>query len=198
MKSKPHRPKARRGSRRASAPSRFGPIVVVATIATLAGLLYFGGRGSGGTDAAVGDAPAFTLPSTDGGRVSLADHAGRDVLLYFNEGVGCDSCFYQMVELEENAALFSDAGIEILPIVANPLSDVANETARFGLRTPYLSDADARVSAAYGVLGNGMHAGVPGHTFVLVDGSGDIRWSQEYPSMFVSANELLAALPLDA
>lgn len=171
--------------------------MIVASAIVLGLLLYFGGRErpAEGAGERSGDAPAFTLASTSGGSVSLSDFAGRGVLLYFNEGVGCDACFYQMVELEQSASRFEQAGIEIVPIVANPAPIVAQELLRFGLRTPYLIDADTSVSDAYGMLGNGMHANLPGHGFVLVDASGRIRWSREYPSMFVAAGDLLAALP---
>jgi peroxiredoxin Q/BCP len=37
----------------------------------------------------LGDAaPAFTLPTADGGTVSLADYEGEDVLLFFHMAVG--------------------------------------------------------------------------------------------------------------
>ena len=50
---------------------------------------------SGGSDVGnggrvkVGDAaPSFTLPTTDGGKASLSDYRGQDVLLYFSMGPG--------------------------------------------------------------------------------------------------------------
>ena len=52
--------------------------------------------------------------------MSLASYRGRDVVLYFNEGVGCDACFYQMRQFEQNAAQLTKAEITILPIVMNP------------------------------------------------------------------------------
>ncbi len=140
-----------------------------------------------------GAAPAFSLPSTDGSTVSLTDFQGTNVLLYFSEGVGCDACFYQMVNFEKNAASFASAGITVVPIVANPVPDVISEMNRFGLTTPYLVDADTSVSQAYGMLGKGMHANLPGHGFVLVDASGRLRWQMEYPSMYVSTANLLRA-----
>jgi peroxiredoxin len=116
------------------------------------------------------------------------------VLLYFNEGVGCDACFYQMVELEQSADRLAAAGVEVVPIVANPAEAVLPELQRFGLVTPYLIDEGTSVSQAYGMLGQGMHANLPGHGFVLVDREGALRWKMEYPSMFVSADDLLAAV----
>ena len=38
-----------------------------------------------------GKAPGFTLRTTQGTTVSLADYRGRPVVLYFNEGAGCAS-----------------------------------------------------------------------------------------------------------
>jgi peroxiredoxin len=168
----------------------------VAAVATLGvvGFLNLGGRSEGGARTAMGVAPAFALPSTDGTQVSLADYRGRDVLFYFNEGVGCDACFYQMLDLQKNAAVFENAGVSVVPIVANPVGQVQEELARFGISTPYLIDADTSVSQAYGMLGNGMHANLPGHGFVLVDGSGRIRWVKEFPSMYVASSDLFAQL----
>lgn len=141
-----------------------------------------------------GSAPAFSLASTDGRTVSLADFRGRNTLLYFNEGVGCDACFYQMADIEKNASAFAAAGITVVPIVANPASDVQGELTRFGLTTPYLIDTATSMSQAYGMLGKGMHANLPGHGFVLVDANGQLRWRVEYPSMFVSSSDLLSAV----
>lgn len=137
-------------------------------------------------------APAFTLASTNGGSVSLADFSGNDVLLYFSEGVGCDACFYQMVELEKNATSLSASGLSVVPIVVNPTDQVRAEMGWFGLTTPFLIDSDKSVSDAYGVVGTGMHADLPGHSFVLVNGSGRIAWRGDYPSMFVTVDQLLS------
>lgn len=136
-------------------------------------------------------APDFTLTDTSGRQVSLSDLRGRNVLLYPNEGAGCDACFYQMADIEKNAAAFERAGVTVLPIVMNPAEQVVPELARFKLRTPYLIDSGGKVSKAYGTLGKGMHAGLPGHGFILIDGDGVQRWYGEYPSMFLSSADLL-------
>jgi peroxiredoxin len=136
-------------------------------------------------------APAFTLTDTNGKTVSLASYRGHSVVLYFNEGVGCDACFYQMRQLEQHATQLSKAGITVLPIVMNPASQIRPELANFGLHTPYLIDATGAVSRAYGVLGKGMHAGLPGHGFVLIDAHRTERWYGEYPSMYLSAAGLI-------
>ncbi len=136
-------------------------------------------------------APGFSLLSTSGQTVSLASYRGRDVVLYFSEGVGCDACFYQMREFEQHTAQLTRAGITILPVVMNPASQIRPELASFGLQTPYLIDGTGSVSRAYGVLGEGMHAGLPGHGFVLIDAHGTERWYGEYPSMYLSTSGLI-------
>lgn len=137
-------------------------------------------------------APPFAVTDTAGKTVSLAGLKGQSVLLYFNEGVGCDACFYQQVEIEKHANDFKALGVVELPVVMNPPDAVGRELTRFKLSTPYLIDQDGSVSSAYGVLGKGMHAGLPGHGFVLIDGDGVIRWQAEYPTMYLPANELAA------
>ncbi len=136
-------------------------------------------------------APGFTLADTSGKTVHLASYRGHDVVLYFNEGAGCDACFYQMREFEQHTAELARTGITILPIVMNPASQIRPQLASFGLRTPYLIDTTGSVSRAYGTLGKGMHAGLPGHGFVLIDTHGTERWYGEYPSMYLSTAGLL-------
>lgn len=150
------------------------------------------GSHSGSTQSSMArHAPAFALKDTTGKTVSLAGYRGRDVVLYFNEGVGCGACFYQMRDFEQHASALTKAGLTILPIVMNPASQVRQELASYGLHTPFLIDASGSVSRAYGTLGKGMHAGLPGHGFILIDGNGTERWYGEYPSMYLSTAGLL-------
>jgi peroxiredoxin len=136
-------------------------------------------------------APNFTLTTTAGQTVGLSQFRGKPVLLYFSEGAGCDACQDQMVNIEKNQAAFDKAGVTVLPIVMNPADEIQPDLARFGIQTPYLIDSDGSVSKAYDVLGKGMHAGLPGHGFVLIDAQGTQRWQGEYPSMFLASADLL-------
>lgn len=141
-------------------------------------------------------APAFTLTATDGRRVSLADYTGRNVLLYFSEGVGCDGCWYQMTDLEAHQSDLQRLGLTVLPVVLNDPAATRAEMRRFKLRTPFLTDPGGVVARAYDAVGSAsaMHANLPGHTFILVDPTGRITWRGEYPSMFIPTSQLLATL----
>lgn len=135
-------------------------------------------------------ASAFSLTSTADAKVSLADFRGRNVLLYFSEGAGCGACLVQMTEIERNQQAFDAANLTVLPIVMNTKAQITADMTRYGTKTPFLLD-DGTVSKAYGTLGKGMHAGLPGHSFVLIDANGVQRWYGEYPSMWLAPADLL-------
>lgn len=134
-------------------------------------------------------APDFTLTASDGSTVSLADYRGEPVVLYFNEGAGCDSCLLQMAEIEKDRA-FAEAGITVLPIVMNTAEQINADRERLGVQAPFLLD-DGTVSSAYDTLGKGMHAGLPGHGFILIDADGTQLWHGNYPSMWLAPADLL-------
>jgi peroxiredoxin len=135
-------------------------------------------------------APDFTLTDTSGTEHTLADHRGENVLLYFNEGAGCQSCIVQMGEIEKQAEAFAAEDVTVLPIVMNTREQILADMEINGVKTPFLLD-DGTVSDAYGTLGKGMHAGLPGHSFVLIDADGQQRWYGEYPSMWLDPHDLL-------
>jgi peroxiredoxin len=136
-------------------------------------------------------APDFSLVDTAGTTHKLSDHRGENVVLYFSEGAGCQSCIVQMGEIEKEAEAFEKKNITVLPIVMNPRDQIARDMSINDVKTPFLLD-DGTVSDDYGTIGNGMHAGLPGHSFVLIDEAGQQRWYGEYPSMWLAPEELLA------
>lgn len=139
---------------------------------------------------AIRTAPEFTLTDTGGSEHTLAQHRGENVLLYFSEGAGCQSCIVQMGEIEKQAAVFEKLDVTVLPIVMNTREQITADMTANGVTTPFLLD-DGTVSEAYGTLGKGMHAGLPGHSFVLIDRQGRQRWYGEYPSMWLAPQDLL-------
>ena len=134
-------------------------------------------------------APDFTLTNTSGTEVSLSALRGKNVLLYFSEGAGCQACLVQMAQIEKDPRFAAEA-LTVLPIVMNTREQITADMAANDVRTPFLLD-DGTVSTAYGTIGKGMHADLPGHSFVLIDKAGNQRWYGEYPSMFLSTTDLL-------
>lgn len=158
------------------------------TVAAIVAVMLLTSQSVSATGSSV--APDFALPTTSDATVSLAKLRGKPVLLYFNEGAGCGSCILQMGEIEKRKADFDALGLTVLPIVMNSRADITADMQRYGVSTPFLLD-DGTVSKAYGTLGKGMHAGLPGHSFVLIDAAGVQRWYGEYPSMWLSPDDLL-------
>jgi peroxiredoxin len=136
-------------------------------------------------------APTFSLTSTAGDTVDLASMRGKNVILYFSEGAGCQSCLLQMAQIEKDQAQFAAANITVLPIVMNTKEQITADMAANNVSTPFLLD-DGTVSTAYATIGRGMHAGLPGHSFVVIDSEGMQRWYGEYPSMWLEPTDLLA------
>jgi peroxiredoxin len=105
-------------------------------------------------------APDFTLTDTSGATHALADYRGQNVVLYFSEGAGCQSCLLQMGEIEKMAAEFKAANITVLPIVMNTRDQIVSDMQANGVTTPFLLD-DGTVSTAYGTIGNAGTANTP-------------------------------------
>ena len=168
---------------------RWGALITIsAVLVAVVSAMMLTSRPS--TSEATRTAPDFTLTDTAGVTHTLADHRGENVVLYFSEGAGCQSCIVQMGELEKKATELAEANITVLPIVMNTRDQILRDTVANGVTTPFLLD-DGAVSDAYGTLGNGMHAGLPGHSFVLIDTEGQQRWYGEYPSMWLDPAELM-------
>lgn len=168
---------------------RWGALITIsAVLVAVVSAMMLTSRPS--TSEATRTAPDFTLTDTAGVTHTLADHRGENVVLYFSEGAGCQSCIVQMGELEKKATELAEANITVLPIVMNTRVQILRDTVANGVTTPFLLD-DGAVSDAYGTLGNGMHAGLPGHSFVLIDTEGQQRWYGEYPSMWLDPAELM-------
>ena len=64
------------------------------------------------TRLAPGDpAPPFTLSDADGKQVSLADYAGRKVVVYFYPAASTPGCTKEACDFRDNLAELNDAGL---------------------------------------------------------------------------------------
>ena len=104
----------------------------------------------------------------------------------------------QIVDLH-NDPEFQALDVELVSIAFDAASEQAEGMVAFGIgEVPMLVDAEHLVSENYGVLKWAVGTGEPGHTFVLVDGAGNIAWIQDYGApenrgvMYVPVAELTA------
>lgn len=145
----------------------------------------------------IGDqAPAFELPSVNAGKISLAKYDGSPVILYFNEGVGCQPCWQQITDWEKDQK-FTDLNIPMVAIAPNKASDWEPVTDSYPMKTPILTDTSNDVSRAYGMLTmkSSMHKGVnPGHTFLVLDKDHKLVWIGDYPRMNMTVDEIVSVI----
>lgn len=151
-------------------------------------------------------APAFDLPSANGGDIKLSDYLGKqDVLIYFHEGMSCDPCMQQMPDLEKYRQQFLDMNVAPLYIALDNPDQMKTAIEKYNLQTPVLSYQNARTEVDYNLtkysMGMGRRAG---HTFVLIGTDGKIIWRKDYwPNygmdvpgglMFVNGSDIMTAV----
>jgi peroxiredoxin len=104
----------------------------------------------------------------------------------------------QVVDLQ-NSKGFTSLGVELLSISPDPVDFWESEANKYEIELPVLSDPDNEVAHSYGVMRWAVGA-EPGHTFVLVDETGEVTWLRDYGApengglMYVEPQELVAEL----
>jgi thioredoxin-dependent peroxiredoxin len=96
-------------------------------------------------------APAFSLPRDGGGTVSLADFAGRKLVLYFYPRADTSGCTREAIDFSRLGSAFSRAGAGILGVSADPVPALAKFKAKYKLAIALASDEKHRMLQAYGV-----------------------------------------------
>jgi peroxiredoxin Q/BCP len=96
-------------------------------------------------------APAFTLEDQTGSAVSLADFAGKKVLVYFYPRASTPGCTVQACGLRDSKAELNKLNVEILGISPDTPKKLANFTTKQELNFTLLADPEHEVCEAYGV-----------------------------------------------
>ena len=143
-------------------------------------------------------APNFTLDGFDGKKMTLSDFKGKNVILFFNEGLMCyPACWNQI------AAFGKDKDLSSKAVILNITADPANDWKQAITKMPELSvatvlfDSNRQVSQLYGVLSlpSSMHKGqFPGHTYVLINKEGIVKFVKDDVQMAVRNQEISAEI----
>ncbi len=148
----------------------------------------------------VGDpAPAFSLPASDGSRVSLKDFKGKkSVILYFYPKDDTPGCTREACGFRDHFKEIEKAGGVILGVSRDSVASHEKFIGKYSLPFLLLSDEETEVCKAYGVwklknLYGKTSWGIQRITFVI-DRSGKI--AQIYPKVKVEehAKEILEFL----
>jgi thioredoxin-dependent peroxiredoxin len=144
-------------------------------------------------------APPFTLPSSEGGNISLdALRKERWVVLYFYPKDDTPGCTKESCDFRDQNKRFQQAGAVIVGISPDGLSSHQKFAAKFTLPFPLLSDEGSKVATAYGVwkeksMYGRTYMGIERTTFLIRP---DGRLARLYPKVKVDghAETLLADL----
>jgi peroxiredoxin Q/BCP len=142
-------------------------------------------------------APEFTLPTDDGGSVTLAELRGRKVALFFYPKADTAGCTREAMDFHRLRGRFAKADTVILGVSADPVSAQEKFKAKHGLALQLASDPTHRMLRAYGVWGakvlygrrfKGIH-----RTTYLIDREGRVARVWERVRVEGHASEVLAA-----
>jgi len=132
-------------------------------------------------------APDFTLPSDDGGTVTLSALRGKKVVLYFYPKDDTPGCTTQACDLRDAMPTFQDLDAVVLGVSPDSVASHRKFRDKFGLNYPLLADEDHRVAEAYGVwkeknMYGRKSMGIERSTF-LIDEDGQIQeaWRKVSP-----------------
>jgi thioredoxin-dependent peroxiredoxin len=120
-------------------------------------------------------APKFELPRDGGGTVSLAEHAGKPVVVYFYPKDDTSGCTKEAIAFTERADDFAAAGAVVIGISKDPVASHDKFKANHGLGIVLASDAEGDVCERYGVwveksMYGKKYMGIDRSTFLIKDG----------------------------
>jgi peroxiredoxin Q/BCP len=136
-------------------------------------------------------APEFSLPSQEGGPVSLKDYRGKWVVLYFYPKDMTQGCTIEAHNFQQDLPKYEQRNAVIVGVSVDNTDSHKQFCAKESLTFKLLSDTDKKVVDEYGSLGG---RGVASRNTFLVDPSGHIVkvWTGVQPAKH--SEEVLAAL----
>ena len=106
-------------------------------------------------------APAFTLEGSDGRNHSLADYAGKTVVIYFYPRDNTPGCTKEACEFRNLQPTLSSMNVVVLGVSKDSLKSHDKFIRDFSLPFVLLSDPDLAMMKAYGAYGEKVMYGKP-------------------------------------
>jgi peroxiredoxin Q/BCP len=98
-------------------------------------------------------APAFSLPSSEGGKLGLADLKGKTVVLYFYPKDDTPGCTREAQGFRDAAKKLAKRGAVVVGVSRDSLASHDKFIDKYDLDFALLSDPDAAVHKKYGAWG---------------------------------------------
>jgi peroxiredoxin Q/BCP len=98
-------------------------------------------------------APEFTAATTGGGKISLADLKGKDVILYFYPRDDTPGCTKEACAFRDEFSEFKKRGAVVLGVSTDTVKSHDKFAEKFKLPFTLLADEDKKIVQAYGVWG---------------------------------------------
>jgi peroxiredoxin Q/BCP len=127
-------------------------------------------------------APDFTLPTADGGTLTLSDLRGEHVVVYFYPAAMTPGCTTQACDFRDSLSALTAHGYAVVGVSPDPVARLAEFVEHDALTFPLASDVDHRVLEAWGAYGEKTLYGrtVTGviRSTVVVDPDGKVELAQ--------------------
>lgn len=174
-------------------------IIMALIIVPIIGLLVWAQFNKPGSkiDALVGKpAPQFSLQDRSGDTYSNDNLKGRNVVLFFSEGLACYPACWQQIAAFGTDQRFNTADAVALSVVMDSPEDWQKTSQKMdGIdKANIIFDKGGQISREFGMLNvkSSMRSGTsPGHTYVIIDKQGIVKYVYDDPSMAVR-NDLIA------
>lgn len=105
-------------------------------------------------------APPFTLVDSSGSKVSLADFAGRDLILYFYPKDDTPGCTKEACGFRDAWDDLQALGVTVLGVSADDAASHVKFASKYRLPFPLLTDTDRSVMKAYDAYGEKKMYGI--------------------------------------
>lgn len=143
-------------------------------------------------------APDFRLPSTEGRDITLSEHRGRPVVLYFYPKDMTPGCTTEACDFRDRHDALRSAGAVLLGVSPDPVAAHHRFAGKHALPFPLLADEEHAAQLAYGVrkkksMYGRTFLGVERSTF-LIDAEGILRRVWRKVKVAGHADEVLEAV----
>ncbi len=126
-------------------------------------------------------APSFTLFNSEKEEVSLANYAGKNLLILFFPQAFTGTCTKELCSMRDDIANYQSMGCEVVAISVDSLFTLAKYKEVNAFPFPLLSDFNKETSRAYGSIFEEWilnMKGVSKRSAFVVDGEGTLRYAE--------------------